>query len=221
MTRTCAALLLASALLGSAPAAARAADAGLLGAAQPHSLLGAESLGGGSAALAWAGFASLGATYGQGLSAQDDLLASVEFDWSSTELWLSGAWRRPVGSTGGWDLALRLQAGWYLDFGGTWIHDDNLGDRGLLLAPALILSSHAGDGLISLTAGVPVTFTTWRDGGFLVAPKVSVGYETLAYGDLSLGVRAALGWRGGGGDAPMRAGRFEPELLVLVGYRIF
>lgn len=208
---------LAALLLAAPPAPARGADPAL---AVP-SLHGAESLDGGSLATAWAGYSSLALAYGQGISRLDDLGASAEFDWSSTELWLAAFWRRPFGAARGWDLAARMKAGWYLDFGGTWIHDDNQGDRGLLLAPALIASTRAGEGLVSATAEVPLTFTFWRGGGFVIAPRVSLAYETPLYGPLTIGVHAAVGWRGGGGDAPMRSGRVEPELLVLAGYKVF
>jgi hypothetical protein len=209
---------LAAALLAAAPAGRPAEEPPSL---RIPSLLGAESLDGGSAASAWAGFASLGVAYGQGITVQDDLGAAAEFDWSSTELWLSAFWRRPLGLVGGWTLAGRLRAGWWIDLGATYIHDDNRTDRGLLLAPALILSTRAGEGLVSAAADLPVTFTRGRGGGYLVAPKASVAYETPLYGALSIGVRAAVAWRGGGGDAAMRAGRAEPELLVLAGYRVF
>lgn len=213
---------LAAALLLGAPATPSAGQPARADDAQATpSLQGAESLNGGSLATAWAGYSNFGLAYGQGLSRLDDLGASAEFDWSSTELWLSAFWRRPVGTLGGWDMAIRAKAGWYLDFGGTWIHDDNRADRGLLLAPALILSTRAGEGLVSATAELPLTFTFWRTGGFIVAPKVAVAYETPLYGPLTIGVRAAVGWRGGGGDAPMRTGRVEPELLVLAGYKVF
>ncbi len=226
MNRILAAPLLALVgLLVLGPAATPAAPlddaARTLGVAQPPSLLGAESLRGGSAAQAWAGYSALGARYGQGITAADDLTGSVDFDWSSTELLLAGGWRRQLGQVGGWDLAARLQLGWYLNFGGTWIHSDNLADRGLQIDPGATLSTRAGDGLVSVTGSFPVTFTSWRTGGFLLGPKVAVGYETLLYGDLTLGVRTAVSWRGGGGDAPMRSGRVEPELLVLATYRIF
>jgi hypothetical protein len=213
---------LAAALLLGAPAATTSAAPARDGEAPARlsSLLGAESLDGGSFASAWAGYSSLGLAYGQGLSRQDDLGASAEFDWSSTELWLSAFWRRPLGQAGGWDLAARLQLGWYLDFGGTWIHADNMADRGLLLGPSLLLSTRAGEGLVSVAADLPLTFTFWRDGGFILAPKVSAAYETSLYGPVTIGVRAGVTWRGGGGDAPMRSGRFEPELLVLAGYNL-
>lgn len=214
ITTTTAAL--AAALLLGAPAATRAPET--TGPAVP-SLLGAESLDGGSLATAWAGYSTFGVAFGQGVTRLDDLGASADFDWSTTELWLSAFWRRPFAAASGWDFAGRLRAGWYADLGGTWIHHDNRGDRGLLVAPALIASTRAGEGLVSATADLPLTFTFWRSGGFLFAPKLSVGYETPLYGPLTIGVSAAVGWRGGGGDAPMRTGRAEPELLVLVGYR--
>jgi hypothetical protein len=218
------AAILAAALLYGAPVAApaqpgRAAEPAP--AARDTSLLGAASMDGGSGALAWAGYSSLAIAYAQGITTQDDLGASAEFDWSSTELWLSAFWRRPLGRVSDWDLGGRLRAGWYMDFGGAWIHADNLSDRGVLVAPAMVFSTRGGEGLVSITAELPVTITTWRGGGFLVAPKVSVGYETPLYGDLTIGVRAAVSYRGGGGDAPMRSGRVEPELLVLAGYRVF
>jgi hypothetical protein len=226
MTSTAAALLLAL-LAGADPAtAAEAVPAGgaaddLQPAPRLPSLLGAEPLHGGSAALAQAGFASLGIVYGQGVTTRDDLGLALDLDWSSTELLLSGFWRRPIGAVGSWQLAGRLGLGWYLDFGGRFIHDDNRADRGLQLAPALLLSTRAGEGLVSVAADLPFTITTWHGGGFLVAPKLSAGYEAPLYGDLSLGLRAGLAWRGGGGGAPMRTGRVLPELLVLLGYRVF
>jgi hypothetical protein len=212
---------LAAALLLQAPTATTSAAPARAEEAAPArlvSLLGAETLDGGSFASASAGYSMLGLAYGQGLSRQDDLGASADFDWSSTELWLTAFWRRSLGKAGGWDMALRLRAGWYLDFGGTWIHDDNQSDRGLLLAPSFLLSTRAGDGLVSVAADLPLTFTFWRDGGFILAPKVSAAYETSLYGPVTIGVKAAVSWRGGGGDAPMRSGRVEPELLVLAGY---
>ena len=224
MTSTAAALLI-SLLAGAEPSGAPPAGAGAAEGASASgrfgSLLGAESLQGGSAALAWAGFASLGVAYGQGVTTQDDLGASLDFDWSATETLLSGFWRRPLGTVGTWQMAGRLAVGWYLNFGGTWIHDDNRADRGVQLAPALLLSTRAGDGLVSVSGELPLTFTTWRDGGFLIGPKVSAAYEAPLYDALTLGLRGGLSWRGGGGGAPMRGGRVEPELLVVVGYRVF
>jgi len=224
MTTTAAALLLAF-LAGAEPSGAPSAAAGGAEGASTSgrfgSLLGAESLQGGSAAQAWAGFASFGVAYGQGVTTQDDIGATLDFDWSATETVLSGFWRRPLGNVGTWQMAGRLSVGWYLNFGGTWIHSDNRADRGIQLAPALLLSTRAGDGLVSVSGELPLTFTTWRDGGFLLGPKVSAAYETPLYDALTLGLRGAVSWRGGGGGAPMRGGRVEPELLVVLGYRVF
>ena len=74
------------------------------------SLLGGESLHGSSTAQALAGFATLSAAYGQGLTALDDLGGSAEFNWSTTELVVGAFWRRHLGRPGGWDLAARQPA---------------------------------------------------------------------------------------------------------------
>ena len=185
------------------------------------SILSAESLHGNSGAVGWAGFSSIGAAYAQGVTLQDDLGASADFDWGSTELRLGVLWRRPLGTAGGWTMGGRLGLSWYLDFGGTWIHDDNRSDRGFTLAPALILSTRAGEGVVSITGDLPLTVTTKRGGGFQAAPKASVAFEAPLYGPWTLGVSGGLQWRGGSGGAPMRSGRVQPELLVLAGYRVF
>jgi hypothetical protein len=185
------------------------------------SLLGAESLKGSSAALGWAGYASLGAAYGQGIGPHDDLGVSVDLDWSSTELRLGGWWRRPLGTAGPWDMAGRLRLSWYLDLGATWIHAENLSDRGVTFEPGLVFSIRAGEGLVAVAADAPITVTTWRGGGLLFTPRLSVAYEAPLYGAWTLGVRGAVTWRGGSGGAPLRAGQVEPELLVLAGYRVF
>jgi hypothetical protein len=199
-------------LLLAAPATGRAAPAAA-GEDQVPSLLGGESLRGSTAALATAGFATLSIAYGQGLTARDDLAGSAQFNWSTTELVLGGSWRRQLGRVGGWDLAGRLAAGWYLDGGSTLIHDDNLPDRGVQLAPGLALSSR-GLGLLTVSLDVPFTVTTWRGGGTWIAPRLAVTYEAALYDRVALGVSGSLAWRGGTGGAPMRAGQVLPELLV-------
>jgi hypothetical protein len=212
------ALLLAALAAGPAPRAAADADPPPL---KFPSLLSAESLHGNSGAVGWAGFSSIGAAYAQGVTLQDDLGATADFDWGSTELRLGVLWRRPLGTTGGWTMGGRLGIGWYVDFGGRWVHDDNRADRGFTLAPALVLSTRAGDGSVSLTADLPLTVTTWRGGGFQAAPRVAVAFEAPLYGPWTLGIQGGLQWRGGSGGAPMRSGRLQPELLVLAGYRVF
>jgi hypothetical protein len=225
MTRTVP-LLLAALALGAPPATAAAAAPRPAPEAEPGplkfpSLLSAESLHGNSGAVGYAGFSSIGAAYAQGITLQDDLGATVDFDWGTTELRLGALWRRPLGTAGGWTMGGRIGVSWYVDFGGKWIQDDNRSDRGVTLAPALVLSTRAGEGVVSITGDLPLTLTTWRGGGFQAAPKASVGFEAPLYGPWTLGITGGLQWRGGSGGAPMRSGRLQPELLVMAGYRVF
>lgn len=207
-------------LLLAAPALAAPGAAEVEASDHFPSLLGGESLHGSSTAQALAGFATLSAAYGQGLTALDDLGGSAEFNWSTTELVVGAFWRRHLGRPGDWDLAARLSLGWYLDAGSTLIYDDNLPDRGLQIAPGLALSTR-GIGLLSLAFDLPVTVTTWRGGGVWVAPRLAVSYEAALYDQLALGVRGSLAWRGGSGSAPMRDGQLLPELLVTATWKLF
>jgi hypothetical protein len=216
MIRTAATLLL---LLLAAPALAAPA-ATVDTSEQFPSLLGGESLHGSSTAQALAGFATLSAAYGQGITAQDDLGGQAEFNWSTTELVVGAFWRHQLGRPGGWYLAGRLGLGWYADAGSTLIYDDNLRDRGLQLAPGLSLSSR-GVGLLAFSFDLPVTFTTWRGGGAWIAPRLAASYEAALYDRLALGVRGSLAWRGGSGGAPMRKGQVLPELLVTATWVLF
>jgi hypothetical protein len=210
-------------LLTAAPAAAGAAEAeaqeGLAAPSVP-SILGAESLQGGSSVLAWAGYGSVGGAYGQGITTWDDLILQADFDWAYTELTPSLAWKRPIAWAAPWTMAMRLGVGWYVNLGGTWIHGFNEGDRGLAINPAVIASTHAGEGLVALTVEAPVTVTRWRSGGYMVAPKAALSFETPLYGDLTMGIGAGLRWRAGAGGAPSTSGRTDLQLLVLIGHRV-
>jgi hypothetical protein len=206
-------LLLASPALGRTPTTTPAA------ADEVPSLLGGESLRGGTALLGTAGFARLGVAYGQGLTARDDLGGSAQVDWSTSEVVLGGFWRRQLGQVEGWDLAGRLAAGWYLDGGSTLIYDRNLSDRGLQLTPGVVVSRR-GVGLLAVALDVPFTLTTWRGGGTWIAPRVSVSYEAALYEQVALGVIGSLGWRGGTSGAPMRKGQVLPELLVTATWKL-
>lgn len=207
-------------LLLASPALGRTAAATSEGVDDFPSLQGGESLHGSSTLLGTAGFAAVGVAFGQGVTARDDLGLSADFTWSSTELVLGGFWRRQLGRAGGWDLAGRLSAGWYLDGGSRLIYDGNLSDRGLQLTPGLTLSSR-GLGLLSVSFDLPLTITTWRGGGTWIAPRVAVSYEAALYDQLALGVRGSLAWRGGTGGAPMRTGQLLPELLVTATWKLF
>lgn len=184
------------------------------------SLLGAEPLGGGSAALAWAGWSSLGVGYGQGLTSRDDLGATADFDWAKTELRLLAFYRRPLGTAGPFEMAGRLGLGWFVNFGGEWIESGNGRDRGVEVAPALLLSTRGAGGIFSLAGDLPLTVTIKHGSGLLFVPRVSASYETVLYDELTVGVRAGAAYRAGAGDAPLREGAGELQFLLLAGWQI-
>ncbi|HUL59179.1 MAG TPA: hypothetical protein VLU43_07890 [Anaeromyxobacteraceae bacterium] len=200
---------------GAAPPPARAKAA----APALPSLLSAEPLGGASVGLAWVGWTTLGAAWGQGLSPRDDLGAFGDFDWTTTEMRLGGWYRRPIGKAGDFHLAGRLALSWYLDFGTHWAREGNHGDRGLQIAPALIASTRGAGGVFTITGDLPLTVTFWHSGGLLFQPRLSVAYETALYDELTVGVRAGLGARAGAGGAPIPTAQGTFEFLVLAGYR--
>lgn len=184
------------------------------------SLLSAEPLRGGSAGLAWAGWASVGAAWAQGVSEQDDLGLSGDFDWAATELRLGGFWRRPLGTAGPFDLGGRLALSWYSDHGAHWVYSGNHDDQGVELVPSLVLSQRAAGGIFSAWADFPLTATFKRDGGLLFAPRASVAYEAPVYPDLNVGVQAGIGYRAGSGDAPMKDGRADLRFLLVASYQV-
>lgn len=190
------------------------------GAPRQLSLLAAEPLGGGSAALAWAGWSSLGLMYGQGITRRDDLGAALDFDWAKTELRLGGFYRRPLGTAGAFQMAGRLGLSWFANFGGDWIHDGNRNDRGFEVAPGLALSARGAGGIFSILGDLPLTVTVKQGSGLLLVPRISASFETALYDELTVGVRAGAAYRAGAGDAPLRDGMGELQLLVLCGYQL-
>jgi hypothetical protein len=185
------------------------------------SLLSAEPLAGGSAGLAWAGWSSFGAAWAQGITDRDDLGLATELDWATTEFRLGGFYRRPLGTAGPFDMAGRLGLGWYANFGGTWIEDDNEDDRGVEVTPGLSLSTRGAGGVFSILGEAPITVTVRRDAGLLFSPRLSAAYEAPLYGDYTVGALVGLGYRAGAGDAPLGDGRAELRFLVLGGARLF
>ncbi|MFY3742939.1 hypothetical protein ACOQFB_03440 [Anaeromyxobacter sp. Red801] len=205
-----------------APAPAPAAAASPGAARAPlRSLLSAEPLGGGSAVEVEAGWPSLGAMYGQGLTRIDDLGALASLDWAKTELRLGGWYRRGLGRSSGLDVAARLAVAWYANFGGTWIDSKNHTDRGLEVAPGLAFSRRAGGGVASALGELPLVFTVRHDAGLLFLPRVTFAYEAPFYGDFTLGARAGVGVRAGAGDAPLKETRGELTFLIVGGFRAF
>jgi hypothetical protein len=184
------------------------------------SLLSAEPLGGRSAVLGWAGWSSFGAGWAQGVTPEDDLGAVGDLDWSTGELRVSAFYRRPLGRVGLVEIGSRLRAGWYANFGAKWMQDDNVGDRGVEFVPGIVLSTRGAGGVFSLGGDLPITVTLWREGGIFAAPKLSLSFETLLYGNLSVGVRVAGSYRAGAGDAPMSTARALLDLQVLAGWKI-
>jgi hypothetical protein len=200
----------------SAPPAAAAPDR----ARRPLSLLSAEPLGGGSTALAWVGWSSLGIMYGQGVTARDDLAGLLDFDWAKSELKLGALYRRPLGTAGPFDMAGRLSAAWYLNLGSDYVYDENHSDNGVEVVPGLAFSRRAGGGVLSALAEAPITVTTKYGAGLLFAPRFSLAYEAPLYPELTLGARLGAAYRAGSGDAPLSDGRAELIFLVLAGYQL-
>jgi hypothetical protein len=184
------------------------------------SLLSAETLRGASAALAWAGWSSLGAAYEVGITREDDLGGFLDLDWAKSEFLLGVTYRRSFVTSPEYDLAGRVSGSWYTNFGSTYVYSDNHSDRGLRLAPALVISTRAGGGVAALSGEAPMTVTWKYKSGFLFEPKVAASYETPLYPRVTLGARVGIGYRAGSGDAPLRTGRGELEFLVLAGYHI-
>jgi hypothetical protein len=202
------------------PAPRRTSAAGAARPPRQLSLLSGESLGGGTASLAWAGWSSLGIMYGQGITPDDDLAAFGELDWANTELRLGGMYRRPLGQAGDFDVAGRFSVAWYRDMGATYIHSDNHADLGLELAPGIALSRHAAEGVFSGIVEAPLTITFKYGKGFLFVPRVSVAYEAPLYPDFTVGARLGVGYRAGSGDAPRKAGQGEVLFVVVAGYQL-
>ncbi|HET7826030.1 MAG TPA: hypothetical protein VFK90_11885 [Anaeromyxobacter sp.] len=184
------------------------------------SLLSGESLHGGTASLAWAGWSSLGLMYGQGVTPDDDLAGYGDFDWANTELRLGGMYRRPIGQAGDFDVAARLTLAWYRDMGATYVHSDNHADTGFEIGPGIALSRHAAEGIFSGIVEAPMTITFKYGKGFLFMPRVSVAYEARLFPDFTVGARLGVGYRAGSGDAPRKAGQGEVLFLVVAGYQL-
>jgi hypothetical protein len=184
------------------------------------SLLSAEPLGGRSAVVAWAGWPAIGVGWAQGVTPEDDLGLTADLDWSTGELRLSAFYRRPLGRIGRAEIASRLRAGWYADFGAKWIRDDNADDRGVEFVPGIVLSGRGAGGVFSLGGDLPIAVTLWNAGGIFAAPRVSFSFEKLLYGDLTVGFRMAAAYRAGAGSAPMVEPRPLLDLQVLVGWKL-
>lgn len=184
------------------------------------SLLSAEPLRGGGAALAWAGWSQLGVLFAMGVTDLDDLGAFAEHDWATSENRLGVLYRRPLGKAGAFDAGARLSLAWYVDFGADYFYEENHSERGVELVPALSLSRRAGGGIFSLLAEAPMTVTTKYRTGFLFAPRASLAFEMPLYPQVTLGARIGAAYRAGSGDAPLGDGRTQLQFLLLAGYQL-
>jgi hypothetical protein len=185
-----------------------------------HSLLSAEPLRGGSAALAWAGWSALGAMYAIGFTERDDAGVFLDYDWAKSETRIGAMYRRPLAKAGNFDMAGRLAVAWYVNFGADYFYDENHSDRGVEVTPALALSQHAAGGIFSLLAEGPMTVTMKYRAGFLFSPRVSAAFEMPLYLPVTVGARLGFGYRAGSGDAPLQEGRGEIQFLIVGGYQV-
>ncbi|HSN91395.1 MAG TPA: hypothetical protein VLS93_09210 [Anaeromyxobacteraceae bacterium] len=184
------------------------------------SLLSGDTLHGEATTLAWAGWPALGAAWGQGITAKDDLGLLFQYDWAATEMLIGGWYRRSLGKAAAFDMAGRLGIFWYANHEGTLVYEDNQAAHGVQVAPSLLLSIRGGGGIFSLSGELPMTVTLAGGGGFLFRPRASLAYEAALYDRVTLGIRGGIGYRVGSGDAPLRGGMTELELVVLGGYRL-
>jgi hypothetical protein len=184
------------------------------------SIQSAEPLRGTTAVFAWGGWSSFGAAWVSGLTAVDDLGATLDFDWAKTELRLGGVYRHPFGAAGAWDSAGRIGLSWYANYGSSWVYSGNHADRGLEVSPALVLSRRGGGGVFSLAGELPMVVTFRNDSGFLFTPRLAGAYELPLVEGMTVGARASIGYRAGAGDAPLKEGRGELQFLVLAGWQL-
>jgi hypothetical protein len=199
---------------------ARAARDAAPGKPRQQSLLSGESLRGGSAALAWVGWSSLGAAYAIGFSDRDDGGVFLDHDWAKSETRIGVLYRRALSPAGSFATAARLAVAWYENFGATYVYDENHSDRGFEVSPGLSLSRAVPGGLFSTVVEAPLTVTTKYDNGVLFSPRASLAFEAPLYPSVTIGARAGVGYRAGAGGAPLKEGRGELQFLVLVGYQL-
>jgi hypothetical protein len=203
---------------------AAAADRSMTAAPPFASLQGGEVLGGGNTEVAFsAGYSTLSAAWAQGLTESVDYGAVLDFDWTTSELLVGGLYRTLTWRSGNASAAIRARGGLYADFGTTWTQSANRSDAGLQVAPGVAISLRTARGVLSAAADLPLTVTFERGGGYAVALKGSVAFETPLWGDLLAGARVGVGelWSGSGAPFANDSPRTLVDLSALLTYKIF
>jgi hypothetical protein len=189
-----------------------------------HSLLGGRSIGADAGILlGTAGYPFAGLAFAYGITDSDDLGAILDFDWATSELLLAGSWRHAVLQGEPISIALRARAGLYADLGARFIYGDNGSDWGADVAPGIAASTELGAGLLSFGIELPAIWTFGRGTGWILWPRAAVAFEVPLYGEITVGARASVGYRGSGGTAPAgssSAGRGLLGLELLLGCRL-
>jgi hypothetical protein len=210
-------MTLAPLLLAAALAAAPSPSA-------PVTLVGAGALGSGGAAwLTEAGYPQVSVTYAQGVGAWDDLGATVGVSWTTGEMVLGLVWRRELAGDAGSRAGLRLVAGPWFDFGGTWAWAENQPNLGVLLAPGAAWTASAGAGLVSVTLDLGLEWAMQRGMGIAFLPRLGVAYEAPVGKDLTLGARAgaSVRWASGSAAIPGMDARLLGELAAILTWKVF
>ena len=210
-------MTLATALLALSLAAAPSAAA-------PVTLVGAGALGpGGAAWVTEVGYPSLSLTYAQGLDEWNDLGGTVGMAWTTGEMVLGLVWRRELAGDAGSRAGIRLTAGPWFNFGGTWIYSENQQNLGLQVTPGAAWTASAGGGLLSATLDLGLEWAMQRDMGFGFVPRLGVAYEAAVVKDVTLGVRAGLWvrWSTGSARIPGLDDKLLGELAAVITWKVF
>ena len=189
-----------------------------------HSLLGGRSIGADvGILLGTGGYPFAGLAFAYGITDSDDVGAMLDFDWATSELVVTGTWRRAFLQGKPISLAFRARAGLYADLGARFLYSDNRSDWGAGVAPGIAASTELGDGLLSFGLDLPAIWAFGRRNGWILWPRAAVAFEVPLYGEITVGARASVGYRGSGGTAPSgssSAGRVLLGLELLLGCRL-
>jgi hypothetical protein len=189
-----------------------------------HSLLGGRSIGTDvGVLLGTAGYPFAGLAFAYGITDSDDVGAILDFDWATSEAVVAGTWRRAFLQGEPLSLAFRARAGLYADLGAKFLYGDNRSDWGAGVAPGIAASTELGDGLLSFGFDLPAIWAFGRRSGWILWPRAAVAFELPLYGEITVGARASVGYRGSGGTAPSgssSAGRVLLGLELLLGCRL-